>query len=324
MISLFGADEPTTVALHTDVMTHFASIEIFFLLFLVATILVTARGINRGLEKISWIVVPTYFFILLGLAIYTCTHSAFSHSVEVLFSKHPDQSFLTVMTAAMIYVFFKLIVFMVIMIFYGSYLPYSANFRRSTLLIVLFDALISLLSYFIIYPLMLQSNAFIYNLTNHNIIYLFSGVPNGFIIAALFFLAAVMAAWMCTIAMAETVVVTLIERFGIPRVQASIVVFIGAAIIGSFAALTHTEWMHVMINPYISLQGIIKNVTGNLLIPVSAILIAIFIGWIVNKKVTESELEFNPVLYRIWSFLVKIIAPLLIIAAIISVVYNML
>lgn len=315
-LMLFGTDEPTTVPVHGEAMTSFFPLEIFFILFLIATLFVIARGINRGLEKISAIVVPTYFIILLVLAIYTGIQGDFLNSLKVLFNIHADQSILTVLLAAMGYAFFKLNVGMGTMIVYGSYLPYSTSFGRSTAMIVIFDAIISLLAYFVIYPLMLQSNDFITNLNNHNIIYLFANIPNGILIAVFFFLAAVLAAWTCTIAMAEMVAVTLIERFNITRFKAVIIIFILAMIIGSFAALTHTDLMHTMLTSHLQLRGITRNITSNILTPIAAILIAIFVGWVINKNISLMELNFNPTLSKIWLFLVRI-APVFLIGMLI-------
>lgn len=324
VISIYGADEPSAIAVHGDVMTRFLPLEICFLAFLIATIAVTMRGINRGLEKISWIVVPTYFLILFVLAIYTSIEGNFSASLKTLFSMHPGTSIITVIIAAMGYAFFKLNVGMGSMIVYGSYLPYTASFRRSTIVIILFDIIISFLSYFIIYPLMLKTQSFEYELTNHNIIYIFTGIPNEFIIMALFFLAAVIAAWTATIAMAETVTVTLVERFKMTRLRASIIIFIGAVVIGSFAALTHTEWMHVMIVHSLPLQGIIKNTTDTILIPLSAIFIALFAGWIMTKAISQSELRFPSAVYRLWLFLTKYIIPACIAILLLSNIVSML
>ncbi len=306
LLSVGIIDKTTIVPIH-DVMKNFFTLEFFFIIFLIATMCVIVRGINRGLEKISAIVVPTYFIILIMLAFYTDIQGGnFLASLKILFSIHSDQSIFTILLAAMGYAFFKLNVGMGTMIVYGSYLPYSTSLGRSTAIIVIFDAVISLLAYFVIYPLMLQSNDFSANLSNHHIIYLFSNMPNGVLVAAFFFLAAVLAAWTCTIAMAEMVTVTLVERFNVTRFKAVIIVFICAVIIGSFAALTHTDLIHIMLFNHLQLQGITRNMTSNILTPIAAILIAIFSGWVMNKNISQTELNFNLILYKIWLFLTRI------------------
>lgn len=322
IISVYGVDEPTPVAMQGSALTDFMSVEVCFLLFLFSTMLVVIRGIHRGLEKISCILVPFYLVVLIALAIYVAFYGDFLSSVKALFSMNPDKPIFVIMIAAMSYAFFTLSVGMGSMIVYGSYLPYSASFRRSTICIAFVDVFVSLISYFIVFPLMLKTNDFVYHLTNHNVIYLFNGIDNGFVISALFFLCAVIAAWMSTIAMAETTVVTLVERFGLTRLRAAILIFISAAILGSFAALTHTRWMDAQLLDAMPIQGLLMSVTEKLLIPISAMCIIIFAGWIIEKNILRSELQFSPTLFRVWLFLVKYVSLALIIILLIVTIIN--
>lgn len=314
VITHYGLNERVPVPIHGDFMTNFLPLEISFILFLLCTIMVIIKGINRGLETISWIVVPLYFFILVFLALYICITGQFVESLKALFSIKNNHHFLVVLFAAMSYALFKLGVGMGTMIVYGSYLPYSVSYARSTIIIVCFDAIISLLAFFIIYPLMLQSSSFLSNLNNHNVIYIFSTIPNGVLIASLFFFAAVLAAWTCTIAMAETVAVTLIERFDINRQKAALIVLFAALILGSFAVLTHTQWMDKIIFNSIPLYAIVKNITSHYIAPISALLIAIFAGWIVRPDLSSLELGFKPRIYSLWLFSIRYLAPVIIIA----------
>lgn len=306
---VYGTDEPVPVAVHGNLMTHFVSLESFFIIFLLLTMTVIIRGINRGLEAISFIVVPTYSLILLCLAMYACIYGNFFASLHALIHMNSEVNVLTVLFAAMGYAFFKLNVGMGTMIVYGSYLPFSTTLGRSTAIIVIFDAVISLLSYFIIHPLLQQANFFQVELNNHSVLYIFSAVPHGIVVAALFFLAAVLAAWTSTIAMAETVAVTLVERFSISRLRATGWVFLGALLIGSFAAMTHTDWMRVLITQTIPLEAITRNITNFVLTPLAALLIAIFAGWVVNRHISQSALEFTDKPYAVWLFLVRYIVP---------------
>lgn len=318
VISIYGADEPVKIAVHGDVMTQFYPLEFCFILFLIATMLVIVRGINRGLETISLIFVPMYFIILFVLAIYISSTGYFLNSFKILINMHSTYSFVTILFAAMTYALYRLNIGMGIMIVYGSYLPYTTSFGKTTLWIVFFDILTSIAAFFIIYPLMLQSNFFMQNLNNHNIIYIFSGVQYGFVIAALFFFAAILAAWTCTIALAETAVVTLVGCFHISRLRAVIIVTVVALAVGTFAALSHTTWVDVMLTNSLGVKGITKNITGNILTPLSAILIAIFAGWIMKRNVSSAELRFNPIIYNLWRFIIRYIAPVFIFAVVLG------
>lgn len=298
-------------AIHGDLSDHFILLELSFLFLLAATTIVVARGIHRGLEGISKITVPFYSALLLVLAIYMATRGHFMMTITALFSMHSNQDILTVLFAAMSFAFFKLGVGMGIMIVYGSYLPYSITLKKSTAIIICFDALICLLSYFIVYPLTLESNNsdFISSPTNHSVIHIFTNIPGGLVIAAFFFLAAVIAAWTSTIALAETVVVTLMERMHISRIAASFFLGMAAIIIGTLAVLTHTCWTNTLLFQHIQVQGIIKRITTTYLMPFSAFFIALFLGWVIPQEISASELQFKPAIYRTWQFLVKYVAP---------------
>ena len=322
--ALYGQGFSTThsMSLHGSLASNFYLLEFSFFLLLIATLIVIARGINRGLEGISRVTVPTYFIILVIIAIYTCTRGHFANSLTALFAIKPDQTTLTVLFAAMSFAIFKLGVGMGSMIVYGSYLPFSASFGKSTVIIVISDMLISLLAYFIIYPLMLESNPsqFINNLTQYNVIYIFPNISGGLIIALFLFLAAVIAAWTATIAMAETATVTLIERFNISRLRATWMVGLGALIVGTFAVLTHTQWIDVILFGEVPIRGILRNITSNIFTPISAFFIALVIGWVLKQDISKLELHFNHWLFSIWLFIVRYLAPIFILAVLVGAV----
>jgi NSS family neurotransmitter:Na+ symporter len=283
---------------------HRGALEVSFIFFLVMTLLVIARGINRGLEGISWIIVPTYLIILVGLAIYTSVYGNFSGAFFHLFYVPANQAVLPVIFAALIYAFFKLNVGMGSMIVYGSYLPYTVSLGKSTLVVVCLDALVSLLSYFIMnagggLTVPVENNLAFFRDT----IAIFSGMPNGLVIAALLFFAAVIAAWTATIAMAESATVILIERFDLSRLHATGIFGLGVWILGTL----------IIFSTQMDLSHQIEKIAATFMTPISAFLIAIFAGWIVKTSITSSELGFKSGLYVTWLFLVRFVAPLAIV-----------
>lgn len=290
--------------------SHAITLEICLLAFLFITMLVILRGINRGLETISGITVPLYFFILLGLAIYSCSIGNFSQAIEHLLDFTPNDSIVTVFFVALIYAFLKLKIGMGSMIVYGSYLPYSVSIGRSTVIIVCFDAIISLLAYFVISPLSLPSHAFITNVNSYQeILYTFLQSNHHHFLALLFFFAAIIAAWTPTIAMAESITVTLIERFDLSRRTATGLVFAVTAAVGTTMILS----ANILIFHHWTLATLISGLTTNILIPISVFLTAIFTGWIVKRSITMSELGFNPTIYAVWRFLMRWAAPVFIV-----------
>ncbi|OAI48379.1 hypothetical protein AYO45_05080 [Gammaproteobacteria bacterium SCGC AG-212-F23] len=305
----------------TDLHLRFTTLEISFMVFLIATMLVILRGINRGLEGISRITVPAYFVILAVLAVLSCLQGEyFVDALKYLFTVRADQSVLTVLFAALTFAFFKLNVGMGSMIVYGSYLPYNVSLGKSTLMIICFDIVASLLSYFVLYPLSLQSHQAMSDIPNyyHNSLSILASSYYGSFIAPLFFLAAVMAAWTPTIAMAESATVILIERFDMTRKKASIIIFLLALLIGTFVVRSYNLWVDVVLVNHMNFQQLLDAFSSNLLTPFAALLTAIFAGWIVKKQITESELGFNVGLYNVWRFLIRVLAPVVIIVVALS------
>lgn len=293
---------------HTTVL-----LEICLLVFLFITMFVILRGISRGLKTISCITVPFYFVILLGLAIYSCTTGNIMLAIQHLFNLKPDASFHLVFVAALAYAFFKLNVGMGSMIVYGSYLPYFVPIGRSTLLIVCFDAIISLLAYFVICPLF-EPHATVTGLLSYQqTLSLFFQKHHGVMIAICFFFATIVAAWTPTIAMAETAVIILIERFDLSRRMATWIIFAGVALLGSGIILCYDLWGNILLFHHWKMTRLIDGLTSTFLIPLSAFLTAIFIGWVVNRNITDSELRFKPWVYDLWRFLIRWVAPVFIV-----------
>jgi NSS family neurotransmitter:Na+ symporter len=69
----------------------------------------------------------------------------------------------------------------------------------------------------------------------------------------------------------------------------------------------------------VTLFGLIDYVTANLLMPVGAILIALFVGWRMSPALLSEELAFgNPMLFKAWLFIIRVVAPLAILAILVN------
>lgn len=284
--------------------THFLELEICLVIFLVLIMLVVSRGINRGLEGISRITVPLYLIIMLILAIYAISTGNLQAAWDALIDLTPIAPVYTVFFTALAFAFLKLKIGMGSMIVYGSYLPYSVRLGKSTLIILSIDLLTAFLAYFTIFPLIFSGSTTGMELNNHNIIFVFSHVPHGLIVAAFFFLAAALAAWTSMIAMAETLTVTLIERFGLRRFSATTWVMAAVFLMGTLEVFLHTALFQVEFLGRIYSNHILRNIVS-ILIPISVLGTAIFTGWFLKSSIAEAELQFKPIIYRLWRWLIR-------------------
>jgi|GEM_PF-6266719 len=288
---------------------------IFLLAFLIATFLVTARGINRGLESISRITVPFFFITFSGLAIYSCYVGNFKMALMNLV--HFDLHHLTfdMVFVAFTYAFFKLASGMGTMIVYGSYLPLTARLGRSTLVVVCFDAIASLVSYFIIYPTMLNNSGLTQsfsNLSYHSIPNIFSHLPGGGqFVTVLFFFATVIAAWMPTIAFTEGITLTLVERLNLTRYKATLLAASAITTMACTVLLFYAKWPKVKLFGTWTVRSVVPDLSSDVLTPLAALLISLFVGWVVEKEISAAELRLKPALFSCWYVLIRYVAPVL-------------
>lgn len=292
-----GTEQPTTLS---PAWSFF-----YFLIFLAMTMTVVVRGINRGLEKISRVVVPLFFILFSLLAVYASFTGHFKEAYQYLF-QFQGQLSLPLILSALIYAFFNLNTAMGTMVVYGSYLPATTRLGKSTLIIAAFDLLASLLSYFIIFPLLFAyaPEALLSPFTLGATLHTFLQIPGGFWFASFFLLGAVLICWMPAIAFAESAAVTLIERASLKRVTSTALITIAAVIIGGLIAFTSgllaEEW---------SMGAIVQELAEHILTPVAALLIAVFAGWIIRKETANIELDFGKKLFAVWRFLIRYIVP---------------
>jgi NSS family neurotransmitter:Na+ symporter len=302
-------------------ISGFSHLEICFVVFLLLAMIVVYRGINRGLEEISFVTVPLYCALLLALAIYMSMQGYFGQTLHNFLMIYPGISIYEIFLVALALAFLKYKIGTGVIIVYGSYLPYQVSLAKSTLIIVAIDAFVSLMSYFIIYPLTLSSSGegHAVDLSSHTVITIFNAIPHGLVISALFFFASILVAWTPIIAMGETIVLTLSERLNWSRPIATIFAVIGILVAGTLVVLTHMTWAHVHLFGKYELHNLLKNVTADFLMPLAAFFMSIFVGWIVNSKITREELRFNSFFYRLWLFSMRFLAPIAIFVVLFTV-----
>jgi NSS family neurotransmitter:Na+ symporter len=309
---------PNTVGsltiLGSHLLTNFYVLEACVVILLLSAIVVVARGINRGLEKMSRVTVPIYFFILVGLAIYVVLTGHAVTALKNIFTIKPELPIFVTFFAALTLAFLKFNVGMGSMIIYGSYLPYATSLKRSTLLIILFDLIISFLAYFVTYELAQPLNPalFMDQLTAGSVMVIF-GHPYGVIMFILFFFAAFIASWTVLIAMLEVMVSTVSERFNILRSQVAWWVGGALLLLASFIVICQTTRIDEIYLGHIDYPYWLREIALGKLTPIAVFFMAIFAGWIVDRSVSMAELNFKPWLYAMWRFLIRYLIPVLIV-----------
>ena len=294
----------------------------------VLTVFINSRGLHAGIEKAVKILMPALFVSMLILVGYSLSVGDVQTAVEFLLK--PDFSRVTGETIliALGQAFFSIGLAMAVMINYGSYLDKKTSIPKNAFIVVGADTLVALLAGFAIFPLVFahqlapDSGA---GLVFQTLPIVFGDLPGGQIFASIFFFLLIAAAITSCIGQFLPAVLWVKEKFGLTHAQAAIssgfvMWFLGLGSVLSFNMLSD----FYPLSFFASFEGktiydSIEYVMANLLLPVVALLTAIFIGWFASKDAIREEMGLSDGLaFRTWHILMRFIVPIALAVILIS------
>lgn len=292
--------------------------------FMAVTVLIVARGVRQGLEKIAKIMVMVIFAMLLLLLGNVATTENFSLVLEDIFLVDFSQMTPRGVFEAMKYAFFSLTVGMGIFMMYGAYLSRKASIVKISIGIVVVELSASLLSAIIILSLLADHSLMLTE--GEKLIFItlpqaFGKIQGGALWGTLFFIALVCSAWTTSIALLETAVTWVIEKYAIKRVRAAIIVGVVTWVVGIFTAFSLHEQSALRLTFKIAgekrdlaIFSMIETATSNVLLPALAFLICIFTAWYMSRDTCRNELNIrSDKVYTVWRILVGVVTPALIV-----------
>lgn len=293
----------------------------FFIVFLLITMLVVVSGIEKGIEKISKVLMPFLLVLIIGISIYMLTiPGALSGVKYYLLPDFSKFSFKTV-CVAMGQMFFSMSLAMGIMITFGSYLGKQVKLGESVNRIEFFDTLIALLAGLMVIPIV-----YIYNgeeglkssgpgLMFISLPKIFEQMPGGQIIGLLFFVLVFFAALTSSVSIMEAIVSSIIDKFKLSRKKACVLTIAISLVIGIPSSLGFGIWSHIKIlgMDFLSFFDYLSN---SLLMPVVALLTCVFIGWVIGTNTISQEVTRNGEVFlrrKVYDVMMKYIAPIFLI-----------
>lgn len=297
---------------------------VWLFLFLAATGFIVWRGIAGGIEKASKIMMPALAVLLIIVAIRSMTLPG--AGAGIAFYLIPDFSKFSgaMVVAALGQVFFSLSLGMGIMWAYGSYLDDKENLSKNALIVPIFDTSIAVLAGFAVLPAMFATG---FEPSASTVGSLFvvmpdvlSKLPLSAVFGAIFFLCVIFAALTSSISLLEGSVIYVTEEWHWSRGKAVLILSSVLMVLGSLASLSLGGNINIQF-PQITSSGIgvselfdfLSNTPDLLLMPICALMICIFVGWIwgTNKAIDHIESHNNKfILKRYWGIGIKYIAPI--------------
>ena len=139
----------------------------------------------------------------------------------------------------------------------------------------------------------------------------FNQMQFGQIIGPLFFILLSVAALSSSISLLEPGVAYMSEEGILSRKRSAQIISFLAWVLGIGSALSFNIWSDYQIKAERNFLDSIEFVTNQILLPLGGMFIAIFVGWFMkNSLITDEMGSINPVLFFLWRFFVKFIAPL--------------
>ncbi len=305
---------------------------IWFLAFIGITALVVLFGVEKGIEKVSKIMMPVLVVLSIGIAIYGLTIPGALDGVKYYLLPDFSKFSATTVLAAMGQLFYSMSLSMGIMITYGSYMKKDVNIESSVRQIEIFDTGIALFAGLMIIPAVFSFSGGTPEALGKGPSLMFATLPKVFetmiggqIVGAAFFVLVLFAALTSSISLFETVLSFVCDKTKLGRKTTCMVVFVGSALVGLVSCFGYSIWADVKIfgMQFLDFFDFISN---SVLMPVVAFLTCIFIGYVVKVKTITDEIEISARAKKrtMLKIMIKYIAPIFIVLILISSVLDVL
>jgi len=311
---MFSSAAPDAIhAIFSTLQGDWKMIALWHSIFMLLTVFVVARGVERGLETAVRYLMPALLFLMVLLLVYSFRLDSFGQSIDFLFRADFGALSAEGMLGAMGQAFFTLSVGMGAIMAYGAYLPEGTSITNTTFVVVIADTAIALLAGLIIFPIVFANGldpAQGPGLIFETLPLAFGQLPGGNFLGLVFFILLTFAAWTSAIGLIEPAVAWSVETHGRNRMRTAIFVGVlvwalGFLTIFSFNVLADFRFLGG------TLYQNIDHLASNIILPLGGLLIAIFAGWVMCKNSTADELDIGTgTLYKSWRFLTRWVAPL--------------
>ena len=304
----------------------------WFLIFMGLTALIVLFGVEKGVEKVSKIMMPVLVVLTLIIAVYSMTVDGAMAGVRYYIMPDFSRFSATTVLAAMGQLFYSMSLAMGIMITYGSYMKKEVSIEKSVHQIEIFDTGIAFLAGMMIIPAVfafsggdeaaLGKGPSLMFITLPKV---FNSMPGGAFIGAAFFLLVLFAALTSSISLMETVVSIVRDKLGWGRKISCLAVFIFCVVLGIPSSLGFGVWDFVTVAG-LSILDMFDFVSNSVLMPIVAFLTCIFIGYIIKPKALIEEIELGAPFKAktLFTVIIKYVAPVCIVLILLSSVLDVL
>ncbi|MDM5154773.1 sodium-dependent transporter [Bacillus sp. DX1.1] len=294
--------------------------------FMFITIWVVSKGVQNGIEKASKYMLPALFVLFVALIIRSLTLDGAMQGVKFFlqpdFSKITSESILFAMGQS----FFAISIGISIMVTYSSYLNKKESLPRSAVTIVGLNLFVSLFAGLAIFPAVFSLG--MEPTEGPGLLFIvlpsvFSQIPFGSLFLTVFLALFTFATLTSAFSLLETVVSALANGKPERRKKLSWMIGFFIFLVGIPSALSFGVWSDITIFGK-NIFDAIDFLSSNILMPLGALFISIFVSFKMERKVLEAEFfvggNYGKSLFTCWIFLLRFVAPIAIIIVFLNVI----
>ncbi len=266
--------------------------------FMAITIYISANGISGGLEKAVKFMMPLLFLILIGMVLYALFAGEFAAAATYLFTPDFSRINVNVVIDAFGQAFFSVSVGATTLMAYGSYLNKGDSISDSAAMIVSADTLVALLAGLAIFPIVFSYGLDASGgpgLVFETVPLAFGNMPGGIIFGTLFFVLLAFAAITSSISLLEVPVAWLASKDKWSRKKAALVSGLVIWLLGFLCVLSLNRFSEFYPLGFAGVDktffDLFDYLTSNIMLPITGLLIAVFIGWVLPQGISRGELS---------------------------------
>ena len=285
---------------------------------------VITRGVQSGIEKSAKLMMPTLFLITIFLAVCSVSLPGASKGLEFLLKPDWSKVDSTTVLDAMGQAFYSLSLAMGCLCTYASYFDKKTPLAKSAVNVSIIDTLIAIMAGFIIFPSVFNIGVDP-NEMGVGAGLTFVSLPNVFqqalgngsflavVFSSLFYFLLFVAALTSAISLHEVATAYVTEEFDMTRKKGATLVTATVLVLGTICSLSFGPLSGVTLFDR-NIFSLFDDFSGRFLLPLGGMLISIFAGWVLDRKLYRDELsnqgDLKTPYFKMLVFSLRFIAPL--------------
>ena len=311
------------------------SMMLWHTLFVILLVIFSAQQLRKGIERISYVLVPGMVVIIFIGFVIASNSPGFEQSVRYLLYVDFSNVDTNVPLLALQRAFYTLALGLGAMIVYGSYLPVNISIGYSAFLVITVDLLISIIAGLTINALIFSAgmlpgvdSQYAYRILP----YVFNQHESGQLLAVLFYLMLTIAALATSFALMEGPVSYIQRKFSYSRIKSVVLLGMGIWAFGLGSIFSYSVWNSDGLTVALFYDGeafrIIYNagfhevmvyLSSHVIQPLAALFLCLFVAWVIPREVSHREFALpGKYWYEIWNYMIRYITPVLLLIVVLD------